>query len=72
MASAANVQLLQQLAGMAMAEDSIRGEIVCRMHEMRLRSGRFAGAGNTGLGIADNAAIADQPSRQQPVASGRE
>ena len=55
------VQLLQQLAGVAMAEDPIGGEIVCRVHEMRLRGGLLARAGDAGLGVADDAAIEVNP-----------
>ena len=40
---------------------AIRGEIVCRVHEMGLRGGLLASAGYTGFGVADDAAIEVNP-----------
>ena len=51
------VKLLEQLAGVAMAEDGVGGEIVGRVHEVGLGGGGFAGAADSGLGVADDAVV---------------
>ena len=57
-----DVQLLQQLAGVAMAEEAVGGKIVRRVHEVRLRGRRLARAGDAGLRIADDAVLHIDPS----------
>ncbi len=56
-----DIQLLQQLTGMAMAKESVCGEVVRRIHEMRLRGRLLACAGDAGLRIADDATIHVHP-----------
>ena len=53
--AAIDPDLLQQFAGVAMAEDAVRREIVRRIHEMRLRRRRLARAAHAALGIRNNA-----------------
>ncbi len=55
-------ELLEQLAGVPVREDSVGGEIVRRIHIVRLRCGRFARTGDSGLGVGDDAAIEIDPS----------
>ena len=50
----AEVELFEQLSGVAMAEDVVGGEIVGRIHEVGLRGGGLAGSADTGLGVADD------------------
>ena len=55
--SGCQMELLQQLAGVAMAEDGVGGEIVGGVHEVGLGGGGFAGAADSGLGVADDAVV---------------
>jgi hypothetical protein len=60
------MELLQHLAHVAMAEDRVRGEIVCRVHEVTARCGGLTHPAHSGLGIADDAVIEiGQPRSQQ-------
>jgi hypothetical protein len=60
--SALDADLLQQFAGVAMREDAVRGKIVGRVHEVRLRRRRLARAAHAALGVGNNAVIEiDQP-----------
>lgn len=52
---AGELKLLEELAGVAVAEDGVGGEVVGRMHEVRGGGGRFAGAGDAGFGVGDDA-----------------
>ena len=54
------VELLEELAGVAMAEDGVGGEVVGRVHEVGVGGGRFARAGDAGLGVGDDAAGRDR------------
>ena len=51
------VELLEQLAGVAVAEDRVGGEIVGGIHEVGLGGGRLAGAADAGFGVADDAVV---------------
>jgi len=51
------VQLLQQLAGVAMAEDRVGREVVGCVHEVSFGGGCFACAADSGFRIADDAVI---------------
>ena len=53
----AQADLLQQLAGVAMGEDSVGGEIVGRVHEMRFGGGRLARAAHAALRVGYDAVI---------------
>src|ERR1700722_5724933 len=52
-----DVKLLEQFAGVAVAEDRVGGEIVGGVHEVGFGRGRFACATDSGLGIADDAVV---------------
>ncbi len=52
-----DVELLEQLAGVAVAENGVGREVVRRVHEVRLGGGRLACAADSGLGVADDAVI---------------
>ena len=51
------VELLEQLAGVAVAEDGVGGEVVGRVHEVRLGGGSFARAADAGLRVGDDAVV---------------
>ncbi len=51
------MELFEQLAGVAMAEDGVCGEVVGGVHEMSVRGWSFAGSADSGLGIADDAVL---------------
>ena len=60
------MELFEQLAGVAMAEDGVGGEIVGGVHEVGLRGGRFACAADAGFGVADDAVVeVDEMSLEQ-------
>ena len=60
------VELFEQFSGVAMSEDSVRREIVCRVHEVSLGRRSFAGPAYSGLRIADNTVRnIDEPSLKQ-------
>ena len=63
--------LLQQFAGVAMREHAIRGEIVGRIHEMRLGGGRFARAAHAALRVGNDAVLAGRQDLRRPAASAR-
>ena len=46
----AEMELFEQLAGVAMAEDCIRGEVIGGGHEVRLRRGGLSGSADSGFG----------------------
>ena len=50
-------KLLEQLAGVAMAEDGVGREIVCGVHEVGLVGGLLAGAADAAFGVADDAVV---------------
>ena len=50
-------KLLEQLAGVAMAEDGVGGEVVGRIHEVGLVGGFFAGSADAAFRVADDAVI---------------
>ncbi len=50
-------ELLEQLAGVAMAEDGVRREIVSRVHEVGFIGGFLAGSADPAFGVADNAVV---------------
>ncbi len=52
-----DADLLKQFAGVAMGEDAVGGEIVGRVHEVRLGGGRFARAADAALGVGDDAVV---------------
>src|SRR5580704_215212 len=61
-----NMELFEQFSGVAMSEDSVRREIVCRVHEVSLGRRSFAGPAYSGLRIADNTVRnIDEPSLKQ-------
>ena len=66
-----DADLLQQFAGVAMREDAIGGEIVGRIHEVRLRGGRLARAAHAALGVGDDAMGEIDQSLRPPAAGGR-
>ena len=66
-----DADLLQQFAGVAMREDAVGGEIVGRIHEMRLGGGRFARAAHAALRIGNDAVRRDRQARPPPAASAR-
>ena len=51
------MELLEQLAGVAVAEDRVGGEIVGGVHEVGLRGRGFACAADSGFGVADDAVV---------------
>ena len=51
------VELLQELAGVAMAEDSVGREIVGGVHETVVGRESFARAGDAGFGVGDDADV---------------
>ena len=51
------MKLFEQFAGVAMSEDGVRGQIIGRVHEVSLRSGRFSSSAYAGLRVADDAMI---------------
>src|SRR5271154_3471070 len=51
------IELFQQFASVAMSEDSIRREIVGRMHEMRVRRRCLSSSAYAGFRIADDAML---------------
>ena len=60
------MELLEQLAGVAMAEDRVGGEIVGGIHEVGLGGRCFAGSADSGLCVADDAVVEiDQTGLQQ-------
>lgn len=52
-----DVKLLEQLAGVAVAEDRVGGEVVSGVHEVGFGRRCFACATDSGLGVADNAVV---------------
>ncbi len=54
---ARELKLLEELAGVAVAEDGVGGEVVGRVHEVRGGGGRFARAGDAGFGVGDDAVV---------------
>ena len=52
-----DVKLLEQLAGVAVAEDRVGREIVGGVHEVGFGRGCFACAADSGLGVADDAVV---------------
>src|SRR5580692_10152801 len=51
----AKMQLLEQFAGVAMAEDRVGGEVIGGVHEVSVCRWGFSGPANPGLCIADDA-----------------
>ncbi len=51
------VELLEQLAGVAMAEDGVGGEVVGGVHKVGLGGGGFACSADAGFGVADDAVV---------------
>ncbi len=52
-----DVQLFEQFAGVAVAEDGVRGKVVGGVHEVGGCCRGFACAGDAGFGVADDAAV---------------
>src|SRR5665213_2725223 len=62
----AEMELFEQLAGVAMAEDRIRGEVIGSGHEVGLRCGGLSCSADSGFCIADDPMIeVDYASLQQ-------
>ncbi len=49
------VELLEDFAGVTVTEDGVGGEVVGRVHEVGVGGGGFAGSGDAGFGVGDDA-----------------